>query len=663
MENAGWYVYEDEDYEDSWYAEKSSADGLKYHIVNYYFDEDYGNVIIGYYREMGTELTTDTAWNADTSSAMTEELTEELPFMQFGKEYSGFNEDGMFYLVDGYYQDLSNNYVSVLTSNGYVYDGTEDGYRYYSKELTDQSLITVSPYYMGGYGNVLMAYYTPHTETSNTWPSSFLAPVETATGYTVPEFAADQYIYYEKNDVYYISAAASSSLEETYEGALELAGLIYDDGNAYSWEENLAMNYGDIGDYDDDDNFIVEGFQIAVAESTPESSFSGSWPSSQMSSYLAENNITTAPISFPDNLHKSYKYIEVSYADLYAEAYAYYYELYMAFAEAGWMDEEDAIAYAAEEAADYASANAGFYVSAFVVDEDALEDYLDELAGIPWYIEGPNSGYYYAEDASGDCAEWISYSCHVLTIQIIKGSEEAHEPVFALDRETAKAKPGSSLQLVLTKSMIADATVWSSSNESIATVDNDGLVTISDGATIDQTVTINADAGTYHAECVITISDTSYYVKVTSTSQVVDGEYLIVYDSGTAAYAFDGSLSSLDATSNYIPVTVTADGIEATTALHASAFNIVSAGDGDFTISNQSGVYIGKTADSNGMNTSEITHYTNTITIDSDGNANIIGSGGAYLRFNSSSGQTRFRYYKSDTYTAQKAIQLYILAE
>ena len=51
-----------------------------------------------------------------------------------------------------------------------------------------------------------------------------------------------------------------------------------------------------------------------------------------------------------------------------------------------------------------------------------------------------------------------------------------------------------------------------------------------------------------------------------------------------------------------------------------------------------------------------------TITV-TNGEANIVSSGGAYLRYNSASNQLRFRYYKSATYDSQKAISLYKLVD
>ena len=111
----------------------------------------------------------------------------------------------------------------------------------------------------------------------------------------------------------------------------------------------------------------------------------------------------------------------------------------------------------------------------------------------------------------------------------------------------------------------------------------------------------------------------------------------------------------MDATSNTIEVTINDDEIGITNITTASEFTIdVTAG----TIMSASGYYIGQTSDANGLASSTTTAYTNTISFDEDGNANIV-SGGAYLRYNSASNQTRFRYYKSSSYTNQKAIQLY----
>ncbi len=145
------------------------------------------------------------------------------------------------------------------------------------------------------------------------------------------------------------------------------------------------------------------------------------------------------------------------------------------------------------------------------------------------------------------------------------------------------------------------------------------------------------------------------FVKVTSTNELTNGKYLIVYEEGSLA--FDGGLETLDAVGNTIGVTIAGNEIAATEETQAAEFTIdVNAG----TIKSASGQYIGRDSDTNGLETST-EPYTNTISIDANGNADVVSEGGAYLRYNATSGQTRFRYFKSSTYTSQKAIQLYKL--
>ena len=144
-----------------------------------------------------------------------------------------------------------------------------------------------------------------------------------------------------------------------------------------------------------------------------------------------------------------------------------------------------------------------------------------------------------------------------------------------------------------------------------------------------------------------------YYQKVTADADLADGQYLIVYEEGTVA--FDGGLSTLDATSNTIDVTIVGDKIEGNSTTDAATFTIdVTAG----TLQSASGLYIGQTSDANGLKADGSTVYQNTLSIDADGNADVISSS-AHLRYNATSGQDRFRYFKSASYTGQKAIQLY----
>ncbi|MBR0269678.1 MAG: chitobiase/beta-hexosaminidase C-terminal domain-containing protein [Prevotella sp.] len=146
------------------------------------------------------------------------------------------------------------------------------------------------------------------------------------------------------------------------------------------------------------------------------------------------------------------------------------------------------------------------------------------------------------------------------------------------------------------------------------------------------------------------------FVKVTSTEDLEDGAYLIVYEEGSLA--FNGGLETLDAVGNSIEVTIDDNQIAATDANKEAVFFISKTGD-DYSLLSASGKYIGQTTDANGLKQQE-TALANTITFGDNGVANIV-SGSAYLRYNATSGQTRFRYFKSSSYTNQKPVYLYKL--
>ena len=150
-----------------------------------------------------------------------------------------------------------------------------------------------------------------------------------------------------------------------------------------------------------------------------------------------------------------------------------------------------------------------------------------------------------------------------------------------------------------------------------------------------------------------TATGTGDYIKVTQTLADWSGEYVIVYEA--EGYVFNSTLSELDATNNYARVTITDQTIA---AQEADPYKFVIAPmDGGYSIQGVSGKYIGGKAGSNTL-VSNDAEQKNAITLDATGNANII-SNTTYLRFNNTSGQYRFRYYKSATYSNQQPIALY----
>ncbi len=141
-----------------------------------------------------------------------------------------------------------------------------------------------------------------------------------------------------------------------------------------------------------------------------------------------------------------------------------------------------------------------------------------------------------------------------------------------------------------------------------------------------------------------------YYEKVTTAGDLPSGEYLIVYETGPVA--FNGGLSTLDAAGNFISVTIADNKIASNATVDAATFTWdATAG----TLRSASGKYIGRTGNSNGFDESATEGYTNSISINSSGNAIITSSAGPTLQYLQSGDASRFRYYK----TSQKAIAVY----
>lgn len=156
-------------------------------------------------------------------------------------------------------------------------------------------------------------------------------------------------------------------------------------------------------------------------------------------------------------------------------------------------------------------------------------------------------------------------------------------------------------------------------------------------------------------------ADEGVYKEVTVDQTDWSGEYLLVYEaSETQAYVFDGSLETLDARNNHQTLAI-ADG--AITADRACSVT-VEAVTGGYVIKAANGQYIYATSESNTIatsaNQSTVAKYPITFLVADDG-VDIVLSSGPHMRFNANSGEMRFRYYKSTTYTNQKPVTLYKL--
>lgn len=142
------------------------------------------------------------------------------------------------------------------------------------------------------------------------------------------------------------------------------------------------------------------------------------------------------------------------------------------------------------------------------------------------------------------------------------------------------------------------------------------------------------------------------YKKVTEELTDWTGTYLIGYEaSATQLYAMKGE----DGVSNYIASTIKDDIVEESSNLVPA---IITKKGTTYSIKIGDN-YIYQTTNANGLKTSTTENSNNEISYNSSTKSITIICGGAYLRFNANSGQTRFRYFKSGSYSSQKAIQLY----
>lgn len=253
------------------------------------------------------------------------------------------------------------------------------------------------------------------------------------------------------------------------------------------------------------------------------------------------------------------------------------------------------------------------------------------------------------------------------------------KPILAVSSENvAFAAAGESKEVTYTAENLGSNQVFAAvsgenASQFSATVGN-GTVTVTaaeNTETTAKTATLTlyiaaSEGGEHLAEATVALtqagvpSGEAAYVKVTTTPDSWEGEYLIVYESSsTSAYAFDGSLAKLDVTNNYRELNISNNSIPVSSETEAIKFTI-EATDGGYNIKAANGQYIYQSSDANGLVVENTPGAINTISLESNGAANIVASK-AHLRFNAASDQMRFRYYKSSSYTRQKEIFLYKL--
>lgn len=170
------------------------------------------------------------------------------------------------------------------------------------------------------------------------------------------------------------------------------------------------------------------------------------------------------------------------------------------------------------------------------------------------------------------------------------------------------------------------------------------------------TITITDDANA--AEAVeIALSMTveapgDNYVKVTATPTDWSGEYLLVYEDGTNAYVWNGDYN--DGANNYASATISSNTIAKPAA--AAVITIAAASEGKYTLRVNGDKYFQDNGSNAKLIFADAIEDAAEVTISYETDWTKLLFSERCIRFNNTSGQTRFRFYAANN---QQAVQLY----
>lgn len=301
------------------------------------------------------------------------------------------------------------------------------------------------------------------------------------------------------------------------------------------------------------------------------------------------------------------------------------------------------------------SASGALYFTSITIECDRLCDHVVET----WT---PNNGTH--TGTCSLCGQEITEDCTFVdeVCEVCKGNKPEYAINTSVENATiatptgglpVTALHGTKLAFTVTPAEGFVVTEVKVNGETVEAVE--GVYTITVKATVNIEVTTQEES-TVPAE-------PTEFVKITDQNTfenaVASGaKFLIVYEDGNTAYVFDGSLTKLDATNNYVTATIENGQIADSAELQASSFAITASASG-YNIQSASGLYIGSTKNDNRLDSDNVEPFNNTISLQNDSSCDLVSSS-AHLRFNMNT-PYRFRYYKSSSYTNQKAVCLYAL--
>lgn len=471
-----------------------------------------GNVIMCY-NNLTTNLSEDTKWEESNVELMKSAITVELPFFKMGTNYGMYHtSEDVLLISDSSTNDLRENALITLEDDGYVIEAAlSKTYNMHilRKVLADGSFISVALSFTNG--NFFQFGYSANPQKTTDWPSAILSNIEEKSGISIPAFYAKDiknYYSYDKNGKVYVYAETQTNIEfdTDYYTRLENVGLHGDGwGGFATWEETVSLNASILYNYEYDGRAVQYAFCILVQATTPTSSFASSWPSEVISSFLKEKNINATcplPTSIPSSKELKYK------------------------------TEKDE--------------NNHDVLKVQIFDTDLSSyNYLSSYFENEAYFKGKNAdNETFFENANGSLRLTFRRENGVTQILIGKGEGNQHSPVFYFEEEELSIGKGDSRQLHINKSMLPYKVTYSSSNPESVTVDENGLVNVTNAATVGEKVTITATLKSPDEEkeriatCEITIASRTPYTAKTAMDKLVSNlnDYLKLTGTSDALY-------------------------------------------------------------------------------------------------------------------------------
>lgn len=502
LEGVNWEVsYETDEDGEYIYATKSSADQLHGYELYFWYGSSSGNTLQLVNNFLTNELSEATAWTAEQEALMNESIEMVLPFMKFGADLYTYNYDEFtFVMYDTYYQSLVNDYAALL-SETFTLDPSTG---LYVLEDIDCTISVELSYY---FGNMIAATYTPKATESAAWPTAAINEFCSPTEQHIPAFELDEgasYSYYIHSGKFVIESTASDTKEEAYAAALnaDVADLmVASDGAAQSWDESLNVEYADVGEYNDDYDFIVSGFKVSISVGQPVT-LDSQFPITSINEFFNDSTIVVPGISYTS---------------------AHGFKCSVLTAEEQCLDEY------------------GWFVAFGYTEEEILDAFLEDFSDVLMvleYADNPTDAFnkftggfgrssdncwfresYDAEkqdmvleDITGKGSVEIYVDGNVVGMIFSAGKGEAHTRGIQVNGKTTfKGMPEAEFQIDYELRGIAGAVTFTSSNASVAMVDASGKIVIPTGAQIgdEATITLSVTYGgqTYETTVGVLVAD------------------------------------------------------------------------------------------------------------------------------------------------------------